>query len=278
MLEAYASGVNAWIALRGRFAAPEFLLLGAPEPWTPVDSLLWGKTMGLWLSLNWRTELSRQALAGQVPQRMIDALWPRPEAAPRPSRRRGLTPAPTISPTGRRAGWRRCCRTSPRPSRCRTPPPTNGRWTARTAPPARRCWPATRIWRSAFPASGTWRGSTRRTLTLAGATAPGVPFLVLGHNGAHRLDLHHHRRRHPGRVHRDAGRHRRVPDAGRPAALRHPPGNHQGPRPAGPTSDRARDPPRAGDQRSATAAAARSWRSAWPTCSPATWPRPGCSR
>src|SRR5581483_12112853 len=41
----------------------------------------------LWLSLNWRTELSRQALAGKVPQRLIDELWPdesgpgRPEAA-----------------------------------------------------------------------------------------------------------------------------------------------------------------------------------------------------
>src|SRR6185437_14691133 len=30
MLEAYASGVNAWIARKGRFAAPEFLVLGAP--------------------------------------------------------------------------------------------------------------------------------------------------------------------------------------------------------------------------------------------------------
>ena len=58
MLEAYARGVNAWIAERGRFSAPEFLFLGAPEPWEPVDSLLWGQTMGLWLSLNWRTELS----------------------------------------------------------------------------------------------------------------------------------------------------------------------------------------------------------------------------
>ena len=27
---------------------------------------------------------------------------------------------------------------------------------------ARRCWPAIRIWPSAFPASGTWRGSRRR--------------------------------------------------------------------------------------------------------------------
>ena len=41
-----------------------------PGPWTPVDSLLWGKTMGLWLSLNWRTELSRQALGQYSDQRI----------------------------------------------------------------------------------------------------------------------------------------------------------------------------------------------------------------
>ena len=40
---------------------------------------------------------------------------------------------------------------------------TNGQWTAATPPPARRCSPATRIWHSAFPASGTWRGSRHRT-------------------------------------------------------------------------------------------------------------------
>ncbi len=34
LLDAYARGVNAWIALRGRFAAPEFVAFGAPRPWT----------------------------------------------------------------------------------------------------------------------------------------------------------------------------------------------------------------------------------------------------
>jgi len=74
LLEAYASGVNAWIAAKGRFAAPEFLVLGAPEPWQPIDSLLWAKTMGLWLSMNWRQELSRMALAGKLPPAMLSQL------------------------------------------------------------------------------------------------------------------------------------------------------------------------------------------------------------
>jgi penicillin amidase len=49
LLDAYARGVNAWIADRGRFSALEFLFVGTPEPWEPVDSLLWGQTLGLWL-------------------------------------------------------------------------------------------------------------------------------------------------------------------------------------------------------------------------------------
>ena len=76
LLEAYAAGVNARIAERGRFIAPEFLALGAPEPWRPEHSLLWGKVMGLWLSGNWRTEIERAQLAGSVdPERLAD-LWP----------------------------------------------------------------------------------------------------------------------------------------------------------------------------------------------------------
>ncbi len=83
LLEAYAAGVNAWIANRGRFAAMEFLFFGAPEPWRPADSLLWGRTMSLWLSTNYRTELGRQALRDKVPPRLLEQLWP-PHPAPLP--------------------------------------------------------------------------------------------------------------------------------------------------------------------------------------------------
>ncbi len=85
MLDAYASGVNAWIAQHGRFSAAPFVLLGRPAPWTPVDSLLWAKTMGLYLSGNWRTELERASLLGQVPRAVIEQLWPSQDATPGPS-------------------------------------------------------------------------------------------------------------------------------------------------------------------------------------------------
>jgi penicillin amidase len=40
-LAAYARGVNAWLAARGRDLPPELVLLGVePEPWTSADSLI----------------------------------------------------------------------------------------------------------------------------------------------------------------------------------------------------------------------------------------------
>ncbi|MFT8244417.1 penicillin acylase family protein [Roseomonas sp. BN140053] len=76
LLDSYAAGVNSVIASRGRFAAPEFLWLGAPEPWTARDSLLWGKVMGLYLSGNWRGELERARLGTLLPADRLMQLWP----------------------------------------------------------------------------------------------------------------------------------------------------------------------------------------------------------
>ena len=48
ILEAYAQGVNAYVAgHRGRLPV-EFAILGVvPKPWTPVDSIAWGKLIAL---------------------------------------------------------------------------------------------------------------------------------------------------------------------------------------------------------------------------------------
>jgi penicillin amidase len=177
MLEAYASGVNAWIAERGRFSAPEFLYLGRPDPWQPADSLLWGEIMGLSLSLNWRTELSRQSLAGHVPQQLIDELWPpassegRPEAALAPALSHLASdlaavlprfPAPYTLPETASNEWA-----------------VDGRHTA-TGAPLLAGDP-----HLAFGFPSIWYLARIETPdgVLVGATAPGVPFLVLGHNG-----------------------------------------------------------------------------------------------
>jgi penicillin amidase len=173
LLEAYARGVNAWITERGRFSAPEFVVLGTPDVWQPTDSLLWGGTMGLWLSLNWRTELSRQSLAGHVPQQEIDELWPlqdggHPEARLLPELPRELAdvlpsfPQPFTLPNTASNEWA-----------------VDGRHTATGAPllagDPHLAFGFPSIWYLA-------RIETPQSV-LAGATAPGVPFLVLGHNG-----------------------------------------------------------------------------------------------
>src|SRR4029079_13399881 len=53
LLTAYADGVNAYLSTHRAGLRVEFTLLGVePRPWTPVDSLTWGKLMALNLSLN----------------------------------------------------------------------------------------------------------------------------------------------------------------------------------------------------------------------------------
>jgi len=173
VLEAYARGVNAWIAARGRFSAPEFIILGPPDQWQPSDSLLWGETMGLWLSPNWRTELSRQSLAGHIPQQRIDELWPtqdggRPAASlipPLPREYADVLPSfpePFTLPGSASNEWA-----------------VDGRHTA-TGAPLLAGDPHLAF---GFPSIWYLARIEMPQGVLAGATAPGVPFMVLGHNG-----------------------------------------------------------------------------------------------
>ena len=172
MLDAYASGVNAYIAQRGRFVAPEFLLLGAPEPWTPIDSLLWGKTMALYLAGNWRSELYRAELAPKLPPAVQRALWPnwagtaRPDAA-LPSSTQLATliprfPVPFTLPTEASNEWA-----------------VDGAHST-TGSPLLAGDPHLGLM---FPAIWYLARIETPSRTLAGAFAPGIPFLVIGHNG-----------------------------------------------------------------------------------------------
>jgi penicillin amidase len=83
-LEAYAAGVNAFLATRRGSLPPEFLLLRfRPEPWRPSDTLAWGKLMGLQLGGNYRGELVRAGLAKTLSQADLALLYPEyPSAGP----------------------------------------------------------------------------------------------------------------------------------------------------------------------------------------------------
>jgi penicillin amidase len=77
LLQAYADGVNAYIAtLDARTLPPEFQILQyKPTPWTPVDSLLVIKVFAEALSSTWRLDVMREALAG-LPAEKLTMLLP----------------------------------------------------------------------------------------------------------------------------------------------------------------------------------------------------------
>lgn len=74
-LDAYAAGVNAWLASDAPLP-PEFLAMRtSPEPWRPADSLVWGKLMALQLADNMRDELLRARLLGRLDAAAVADLW-----------------------------------------------------------------------------------------------------------------------------------------------------------------------------------------------------------
>ena len=85
LLDAYAAGVNAFLAERP-VLPPEFWLLDVtPEPWSAVDSIVWTKVMAWDLGANMRAELLRLRLSQTLPlERIQELLAPYPgDAYPR---------------------------------------------------------------------------------------------------------------------------------------------------------------------------------------------------
>ncbi len=77
LMQAYAAGVNAYIARGDTLLAPEFLALGyRPEPWQPVDSILWGRIMAWQLSGNFADERERLELARHLSPQELQWIWP----------------------------------------------------------------------------------------------------------------------------------------------------------------------------------------------------------
>lgn len=76
-LEAYAAGVNAFLAENEGRLPVEFRILGLkPEAWTPLDSLTWTRMMGLNLSLNQPLELARARLVPKLGVERVRQLIP----------------------------------------------------------------------------------------------------------------------------------------------------------------------------------------------------------
>jgi len=169
---AYADGVNGWLKTRSGVAADELALLLAPEPepWLPEHSLAWNRLMSLRLVGNWASELMRLRLARVLaPERLRD-LWPDyppdgPVSFPsvdRPALDAAAAYAKLSDPDDGSNGWAIAAERSSSGAALLGNDPHLGLTTP-----------------------GTWHlvSLSAPGLRLAGATAPGVPNVVLGHNG-----------------------------------------------------------------------------------------------
>jgi penicillin amidase len=174
ILDAYAAGVNAFIASRPVWPI-EFWLTGVrPEPWEPADTIAAVKLMAWTLGGNWRNELLRMHLARTLPlARIQEILPPYPGDAPLPIvdlrelyrsigedaiRLAGLAPAAEGSASN---SWA----VSGERSASGKPLLANDPHLGLAAPP---------VWYLAhLSAPG---------LNVIGATLPGVPVVVLGRN------------------------------------------------------------------------------------------------
>jgi len=176
MLDAYARGVNAFIDERGRFAAPEFLVFGKPEPWRPSDSLLWGKTMESLLSDNARTELERLALLGKLSPTQIQQLWPASDASG--------TPQIGLDARVVETAHRLLAALPVFPDPFTEPATASNEWAVagsrtKSGAPLLEGDPHLDL---NFPSLWYVARIDTPDQTLAGATGPGLPFLVIGHN------------------------------------------------------------------------------------------------
>lgn len=180
-LDAYAAGVNAWIEARGRFSAPEFLLLGKPEPWRPEDSLLWGKVMGLWLSGNWRIELDRARLATILTPERLAELWPEDRSQGRPDL--ALIAAAAGLDTGHLTRLAAALPAFAEPGTL--PDSASNAWAVSGSRSASGAPLLANDPHLGFQAPILWylaRIDLPDGRMLAGATSPGVPYIVIGRN------------------------------------------------------------------------------------------------
>ena len=174
ILDAYAAGVNAWIKTRPGALPPEYTVLRIGiEPWKPADTLVWGKIMDLELTANFRGELLRARLLQHLTPADLAVLYP---------------PYPADAPvTGKQAALDRTLLdrlVAALPPGLAEPTRASNNWAVagtRTVSGKPLLANDTHL---GLNSPGVWYlarievGST----VLAGVTAPGTPFIVVGHN------------------------------------------------------------------------------------------------
>ncbi|HXP32255.1 MAG TPA: penicillin acylase family protein [Stellaceae bacterium] len=175
VFDAYAAGVNAFLATRRGALPPEYYLLRiSPEPWRPADSLVWAKLMDLQLTGNYRGELLRARMLQHLTPAQLAILYPpyREDAPVTLEEMHSMLKrlplddvAAMLPPT---AG----------------PQPASNNWVlsgTRTASGKPLLANDTHL---DYSAPGVWYLVREEIpgLTLIGVTAPGTPFIIIGHN------------------------------------------------------------------------------------------------
>ncbi len=174
-LNAYTRGVNAYLKNRLGPLPPEFLIFRhKPEPWQPADSLVWLKMMAWDLSNNWDDEVLRARLVGVLSDEEINQLF-----APYPND--GPTILPDFQALYKDLSLDKLWASSPKP----LPPGAgsnvwvvSGEKTA-TGKPILANDP-----HLSLQAPSVWYFAHLKTpnFEAIGATLPGLPATVLGHN------------------------------------------------------------------------------------------------
>jgi penicillin G amidase len=174
-LDAYAAGVNAFLSQRTGALPPEYYLLRAsPEPWRPADTLVWGKIMDLQLSGNFRRELLRARLSQQLSPAEMAVLYPSyPKDAAIPWR----------DVTGDLPPWQLDALYASLPPEL-GPQYASNNWVVDGNHSASGRPILANDPHLGFAAPGPWYLARIETpsLNVAGATAPGTPFVIVGHN------------------------------------------------------------------------------------------------
>ena len=173
VVDAYVAGINAFLAQNKNALPLEFTALWfTPEPWIPADALVWQKLMGLQLSGNWNEELLMAQLTQKLGPDRTARLFPDVSAAG------SITLAERIPDY---AGRLRAAMTD-----VVVPHLASNIWAlapSRTATGGAVLandphlnFGSPNLW---YLAAVSYPGTT-----LVGATVPGVPFHLLGHNGS----------------------------------------------------------------------------------------------
>jgi len=169
-LSAYSQGVNAYLSEHSSLLPVEFLITGThPEPWREADSLVWFRLIAFQLSGNYTEEALRAQLVRKVPDAAFRIFFP---GAPTTAQGRLSGAGTSVD------GWVAGLPASLGPSRASNMWIVNGAQT-RSGKPLLANDP-----HLGYSVPILWYLASIETpqSRVSGATVPGVPFHVLGHN------------------------------------------------------------------------------------------------